>query len=545
MIRKKDFIEAIGEPDASFEAAVASALSTVRGMEAAERSERKRRYSMIFPAAAAAVILIAFIGFAVNGPMGEKPDPIKAPGALSQPKDVVTPEPTPEITVETEPTMKVTIEPEPSVTADLTPTPEYDTGYIPTATPKTGNAPEATPAAQATLEAEQPYEDVSNEEFDAAGGNVSYSGSSDMREVIIDGVKYWVNGNESMNASKPEYYDLFEKAFGQGLDNILDEGYSYQQTWLVEDGSSCWVVGDGMEQYIICRLFEDEDGVIFMLYLPYSDVQKTDNFMATTPEWLAMLYYEEAYGYIADAIGDSGAVADSYTLNTLTVKVDKIGEPLMVNMSFGMEGEVYISWEQRDSGKMELTGAYVDGLLVYGNDTGFDTYTGTGAETDETAERYALLVQTFNQEITNLYPGYEISRIVQEDDRTTEYYLNGEIMACRVTDAQSYDSEQNTEGEEYASIRLFMPDDAEIVEEFMANAHAWLAILYFEEAPVVLDANDIFYDFDYPLTELMVMASLDGEPYVCKMVFGDAEQCYICWGIDDNGNFRVIDWGMG
>lgn len=528
MIRKKDFIEAIGEPDASFEAAVASALSTVRGMEAAERPERKRRYSMIFPVAAAAVILIAFIGFAVNGPMGEKPDPIKAPGALSQPKDVVTPEPTPEIR-ETEPALEVTVEPEPAVTADLTPAHEYDTGYIPTATPKTGNAPEATPAAQATLEAEQPYEDVSNEEFDAAGGNVSYSGSSDIREVIIDGVKYWVNGNESMNTSKPEYYNLFEKAFGQGLDNILDEGYSYQQTWLVEDGSSCWVVGDGMEQYIICRLFEDEDGVIFMLYLPYSDVQKTDNFMATTPEWLAMLYYEEAYGYIADAFGDSGAVADSYTLNTLTVKVDKTGEPLMVNMSFGMEGEVYISWEQRDSGKMELTGAYVDGLLVYGND-------------------YALLVQTFNQEITNLYPGYEISRIVQEDERTTAYYLSdystGEIMACRVTDAQSYDSEQNTEGEEYVSIRLFMPDDAEIVNEFMANAHTWLAILYFEEAPVVLGANDMFYDFDYPLTELMVMTSLDGEPYVCKMVFGDAEQYYIWWGIDDNGNFRVIDCGM-
>lgn len=371
MISRKDFINAIGEPDVSFEAAVSSALSIVRGMESTEISGKKRRHGMIFPAAAAAVILIAFIGFAVNGLMSEKPDPIKAPGAFSQPRETVTL--APEITAEAEINPEVTAEPCVTVEQTMEAAPPIETTW-------SADAPETAPTVQATIEAEQPYEDVIYDESGNVSVDMPFWDGFEMSEDDIDCVNYAVDVREEV--SRPGYYDLFEKAFGQGLDDLLEEGYSYEETWLTDKGSLLWIVGDGAEQYTICRLFEEDDGVIFMLYMPYSDVCKISSFMDSTPEWLAILYYDEAAVYIADAIGTSETAVDLYTLNTLTVEVDDFGQPLMVNMCFDMEYVVNIVWAQRDEGSMELAGAYVDGLLVYGYDTGFDAYNDAAANND-------------------------------------------------------------------------------------------------------------------------------------------------------------------
>lgn len=537
MIRKKDFIDAIGEPDATFTAAVSSALSTVRGMESAGKPELKRRYGMIFPAAAAAVMLIAFIGFAVNGPMSEKPDPIKSPGALSQPKDAVTSKPTPGITVETEATGEVTIEPKPLETAK--PAADFVTA-LPTATPVSEDVRETMPAVQATLEAEQPYEVAVYDENYEASANRSFWDESDFTEGGPEVENYGMNDAESIDMSRPGYYDLFEKALGQGFDGLLDEGFHYEETWLMYDGSICWIAGDGVEQYIICELFEEENAVIFKLNMPYSNVRRIEDFMANTPEWLSTLYYDDAHVYLEGL----GADSKDSTLNMLAVKVDKKGEPMAVKMSFGLEYVRDISWEKHYDGRMEQASVFANGVLVYGYDSSFDT--GADAETIGTSTRYNMFIRMFNnQKIGDLYPGYEVTRIVQEDKKTTAYYIsdfpNAEIIACRITTETRSEENQYPEGPECATIRLFMPDDVERVSEFMANAAPWLAMLYFDDVPVVLEAYGVC-DFEYLLTELMIMASPEGEPYACKMVFGEAEQYCIWWELDDNGDFMVIDF---
>lgn len=535
MIRKKDFIDAIGEPNASFETAVANALGTVRRMAVTEEHVEKRRYGMIFPVAAAAAILIAFTGFMVNGPMSEKPDPIKAPGALSQPRDTITPEPDSEFTMEAEREAEYTPEAEQTLTATPEPetwayTPEPETEiYTPvpetwayTPEPETESAPAqetdsaprptAAPEVQATLEAELPYD-------------VSYDG------VTID---------------RPGYYDLFERAFGQGFDALLDEGYSYEQTWLMDDDTLCWVAGNGKEQYIICRLLEDGENVVFSVDMPNFDGGRTEDFMAGTPEWLTDLYYGQADSYLEGLTGIADAISGDYPLNTLEVMVDKNGEPLAVKMSFGSEAVVKISWEKQDSGVLDIASGYVDDLLVFGYDTIFDANTDEGIETIDDAGHYRLFMQIFDREITDFYFDYEISRIIKEDEQTTAYYMSAdsedEILACRINEVQQLNGEDEEEELQYSSITLYMLDDAGRIAVLIGNAPQWLQTLYYEDASQALNA--LLFDRDFPLAEVTVLAEPDGKPYACKMVFGRTEQCYIWWEADDNGDFKVKDFGM-
>ena len=537
MIRKKDFIDAIGEPDALFEEAVSSALSVVRSMELTDKHAKDHRFRMIFPIAAAAALLIAFIGLAIGGPIGEKPDPIKAPDVFTQPNDKITPEPastdpqdepSPESTIDTE--LPATPEPTPDISFSAT-------------EPVNMNTPEATPAVQATLEAEQPYESLANEEFDVNIGNMLFDGNDAFSQNTVYNEKN--ETYESIDVLKPGCYDLFEETFGQGLENILDDGYSYEESWLTDDGITCWLVGNGVEQYVICRLFEEEDGVTFSLSLPYSDTSKISGFMDHAPEWLAILYYKEAEIYLAEALGIQKATLDVYTLNTLSVKVNQSGEPAMVGMSFGINGEVTLCWERQDSGEFEFESGYVEGIPAFGyDDSSYDA--DTAAATGEAYDGSKLFMLTFNQEIVDLYPGYEISCIENENERTAVYFLNDglsdPIMTCRISNAASTDRESYVEGKDSAAIRLYMPDNVEIVDKFMAGVPEWLAKLYYAEAPAVLERDDKLYNSDYSLAELMMLTSLDGRPYLCKMTFGNAGQSYICWGIDDNGDFRVINF---
>ena len=132
------------------------------------------------------------------------------------------------------------------------------------------------------------------------------------------------------------------------------------------------MVGNGVEQYVICRLIEEEDGVTFSLSLPYSDTPKVCSFMDCAPEWLSILYYKEAEIYLAEVLGIQKATLDVYMLNTLSVKVNQSGEPAMVGMSFGINGEVAICWERHDSGEFEFENGYVDEIPVFGYDDGSD-----------------------------------------------------------------------------------------------------------------------------------------------------------------------------
>jgi len=80
MIRREDFIKAIGQPDAGFTEAVDSALAVIR---AREERKKPRRYHMILPVAAAAVIFFVFMGAALRGGFAPKQP---GSGVLAQPE---------------------------------------------------------------------------------------------------------------------------------------------------------------------------------------------------------------------------------------------------------------------------------------------------------------------------------------------------------------------------------------------------------------------------------------------------------------------------
>jgi len=321
MIRREDFIKAIGQPDAGFTEAVDSALAVIR---AREERKKPRRYHMILPVAAAAVIFFVFMGAALRGGFAPKQP---GSGVLAQP----------ETAAQKMTQAPVTFTPSPAPAETPQPTLEAEMAYA-TLPPDNEVYPTAAPyEAEDVPEPEEiPYNEAAHYDWPEL--------TLDDAEMTV--TQYLFDGNVAA------LYPGFE------LTEITRENMPGRECiarWIANGTYEMAVkwIEIAAPQHLPEYIADSYNGRKF--YAVTLDVpaswERIGLMMDTGYDWQKTIY-EASLMRMEDAFGAAVRTDDYYMLTGMTVYLDENGIINYIELFFGDEFKGYLLWryESYDSG---------------------------------------------------------------------------------------------------------------------------------------------------------------------------------------------------
>lgn len=510
MIGKKDFIDAIGKPDAGFTEAVDSALAVIR---AREERKKPRRYYMILPAAAAVAIFVVFMGVALRGGFAPK----KLPGnVLAQPQNV-----------------SVTQTP-----VAFTPSP----------------APAETP--QPTLEAEEPYVTYTQapEEYPTARPYDSNElPGLTLEDDEISVIQYLFDGNVTALYPGFELTDITRE---------VASGREVLARWInngVYEMAVKWIEISTPRQ-LPAYIADSANGRRFYavtLDIPASQ-ERIDMMMDTGYEWQKTIY-EASLSRMEDTCSEALRTDEYFMLTGMTVYLDENGIINYIEMFFGDEFKGYLLWryESYDGGDYGYE-LLLDEYGVYGFEDIFGdpavsaTVEPTPAPVNQQTvypDEYYLFDRGFELDLSLFWPGYEHSGTetgtvnVRGDDKEGDFWMlsdgNNRFVAAWLTRGEIMLSDKPYNSYHAPTLSVKMPDDPLLIDSVMQNARIGLTEAYFKSRSYVcelLDDPDAMQK-GWELAGVRVTFDENEDPSIYEFFFGSEQIFYFMFVCDDDGSY--------
>ena len=506
MIRREDFIEAIGRPDAGFTEAVDSALAVIR---AREERKKPRRYYMILPVAAAAVIFVVFMGFALRGGLAPK-----QPGSgnvLARPQN----------------TAAATATPTPVESATPMPTLEAESPYV-TYTP----VPEAYPTAEPYDPNEVPGLTLEDAEITIIqylfDGNVTalYPGFelTDITREVADGRE--VIARRISNGTYETAVKWIEISAPQHLPEYIADSYNGRKFYAVT------------------------------LDVPTS-AERIGLMMDTGYEWQKTIY-EASLSRMEEIYGAAVRTDEYYMLTGMTVYLDENGIINYIEMFFGDDFGGYLLWryESYDDGDfgyellLDEYGPYIFND-IFGDPTVSATVEPTpapvsinlkeqlvGFNDEASMEKILNAYLPLLQALTPKYDSYSFSydsvfqNGIEMDCYALRMYEN-EVAAWIAMDAPEYAS---ANGETYYTLNIPVALSMSEIDNAVNAGDALTAAVYEESKKLAYEyaAEAGRAEKDMLLCGIKLYLDDYVTPVYCEMFFGGELQHRSLWSMGDD-----------